>query len=91
MVDASSQEFEFRVTDTNCDNIGKEKLGVMIHGPKKTKENLSWCDIHLADGTSIVNATSSQFRLSKPVIFYGVARSGVVRLLGIDHFCYCGH
>jgi len=91
MVEALSQKFELRVTDMDLGNIGKKKFGVMIRSPEKTQENLSWCDIVLATGTTIVNDTFNQFRLSKPVIFYGITISGVARLLGVNHFCYCGH
>jgi hypothetical protein len=91
MVEALSQKFDLRVTDMDHDNIGKEKFGVMIHSPEKTQENLNWCDIVLATGTTIVNNTFNQFRLSKPVIFYGITISGAARLLGTNHFCYCGH
>jgi hypothetical protein len=91
MVEALSQNFELRVTDMDLGNIGKKKFGVMIRSPEKTQENLSWCDIVLATGTTIVNGTFNQFRLSKPVIFYGITISGVARLLGVNHFCYCGH
>ncbi len=91
MVEALSQNFELRVTDMDHDNIGKEKFGVMIHSPEKTRENLSWCDIALVTGTTIVNDTFNQFSLSKPVIFYGITIAGVARLLGLNHFCHCGH
>jgi hypothetical protein len=91
MVQTLSENFELRVTDMDNDNIGKEKFGVMINSPEKTQENLNWSDIVLATGTTIVNNTFNQFRISKPVIFYGITISGVAKLLGLNHFCYCGH
>jgi len=91
MVDALSGNFELRVTDLDRDNIGKVKFGVTINSPEKTKENLSWCDIALVTGTTVVNNTFNQFSTSKPVIFYGITISGVAKLLGLKHFCYCGH
>ncbi len=91
MVEALSGNFELRVTDMDRDNIGKVKFGVTINSPEKTKENLSWCDIALVTGTTIVNNTFNQFSTSKPVIFYGITISGVAKLLGLKHFCYCGH
>jgi len=91
MVETLSGNFELRVTDMDCDNIGKVKFGVTINSPEKAKENLSWCDIALVTGTTIVNNTFNQFSTSKPVVFYGITISGVAKLLGLKHFCYCGH
>ena len=91
MVEALSKEFELRVTDMDEDNIGTEKFGTIIYEPEKTKENLDWCDVALVTGTTIVNNTIDQFRISKPVIYYGITISGVAKLLGLNHFCYYGH
>ena len=91
MVEALSRNFELKVTDMDRDNISKEKFGVMIHGPEETEENLKWCDMVLATGTTIVNGTFNQFSISKPVVFYGTTISGVAKLLGLNHFCHCGH
>ncbi len=91
MVEALSKEFELRVTDLDEGNIGQEKFGVKIHGPEETGAILQWCDIALVTGTTVVNNTIGQFRISKPVLYYGVTISGVARLLKLNHFCYCGH
>ena len=91
MVEALSPKFELRVTDMDRDNIGREKFGVLIHSPEKAQENLSWCDVALVTGTTIVNNTIDQFRISKPVVYYGITISGVAKLLGLNHFCYWGH
>jgi len=91
MVEELFEKFELRVTDIDNDNIGKEKFEVVIHSPEKTQKNLNWCDIVLATGTTIVNDTSNQIRISKPVIFYGITISGVARLLGLSHFCHSRH
>jgi len=91
MVEALSGNFELRVTDMDDDNIDKEKFGVMVYSPEKTQENLNWCDMALVTGTTIVNDTFSHFRISKPVVFFGITISGVARLLGLNHFCCCGH
>ena len=90
MVEALSKEFELKVTDMAQDNIGTEKFGTIICSPEKTQEHLNWCDIALVTGTTIVNNTIDQFRMSKPVIFYGITISGVAKLLGLDHFCHFG-
>jgi len=91
MVQALSPKFELRVTDLDQNNIGQEKFGVTIHGLEKTKENLDWCDMALVTGTTVVNNTFDQFLINKPVIFYGITISGVAHLLGLNHFCPCGH
>lgn len=91
MVEALSANFELKVTDMDADNIGTVKFGVKIDSPEKTQENLKWCDMVLATGTTVVNSTFNQFRLSRPVVFYGITISGVAKLLGLNHFCYCGH
>ena len=91
MVEALSKRFELRVTDMDEDNIGTEKFGVIIQSPEKTGENLDWCDVALVTGTTIVNNTIDQFRISKPVVYYGITISGVAKLLGLNHFCYYGH
>ena len=72
------------------DNIGKEKFGVRIYDPSHTEENLDWCDIAVVTGTTVVNNTIDQFRISKPVVFYGVTITGVAKLLGLNHFCSLG-
>jgi uncharacterized protein (DUF4213/DUF364 family) len=90
MVEALAKHFELRVSDMDKDNIGKEKFGVKIYDPSHTKENLDWCDIALVTGTTVVNDTIDQFRISKPVIFYGVTIAGTAKLLGLEHFCPFG-
>jgi hypothetical protein len=91
MVQSLSPRFELRVTDLDKDNIGKEKFGVIINGPEKTQQNLGWCDLALVTGTTVVNDTFGQFAEFKPGVFYGVTITGVAKLLGLNHFCYCGH
>jgi hypothetical protein len=90
MVEALAKKFELRVSDMDRDNIGKEKFGVKIYDPAHTEENLKWCDIALVTGSTIVNNTIAQFRIAKPVIFYGVTISGAAKLLGLNHFCPFG-
>jgi len=92
MVEALSQQFELRVTDLDEENIGQEKYGVRIWGPKRTEEHLKWCDLALVTGTTVVNGTLAQFlHRSKPVIFYGVTISGAARLLNLERFCPLSH
>jgi hypothetical protein len=91
MVQILSSRFQTKVTDLDLKNIGTEKYGVHIDGPEKTPENLEWCDIALVTGTTIVNNTIDQFRISKPVIFFGVTITGAAYLLDLDTVCYYGH
>ena len=91
MVEALSPKFELRVTDIDKNNIDIEKFGVIIDGPEKSQENLDWCDIALVTGTTAVNGTISQFQIAKPMIFYGITITGIAQILGLKHFCHCGH
>ena len=90
MVEALAKRFELRVTDMDQDNIGQEKFGVRIYDPRQTESHLGWCDIAVVTGSTIVNNTISQFRISKPVVFYGVSIAGAAKLLGLNHFCPFG-
>jgi uncharacterized protein (DUF4213/DUF364 family) len=91
MVQALAPRFRIRVTDLDMNNIDTEKFGVLIEGPENTTGNLDWCDIALVTGTTIVNDTIDQFRISKPVIFFGVTIAGAAQLLGLHTICYHGH
>jgi len=90
MVEALAKKFELRVTDMDRDNIGQEKFGVKIDDPTHTRENLNWCDIAVVTGTTIVNDTIDQFRINKPVVFYGVTIAGAAKLAGLKCFCPLG-
>ena len=91
MVQTLAPLFAVKVTDLDRNNIGTEKFGVLINGPENTEDNLKWCDIALVTGTTVVNNTIDQFRIDKPVIFFGVTISGAAQLLGLDTICYYGH
>ena len=90
MVEALAKKFELRVTDMDQDNIGQEKFGLRIGGPNQTEENLNWCDIAVVTGTTIVNDTIDHFRITKPVVFYGITISGAAKLAGLNSFCPLG-
>jgi len=90
MVESLAKNFEIKVTDLDYANINTEKFGVIIQSPKNTKDNLDWCDIALVTGSTIVNNTLADFLTSKPVIFYGVTIAGAAKVLGLEHYCYCG-
>ncbi|HAJ31883.1 MAG TPA: hypothetical protein DCK79_00670 [Candidatus Atribacteria bacterium] len=91
MVEALTAQFKIRVVDLNVDNIGKRKAGVLIESVSKTKEILSWGDIVLATGTTVVNNTLPSLLIEKPIIFYGVTISGIAYLMGYEQYCFCGH
>lgn len=91
MVEALSREFELKVTDLDEENIGQRRFGVRISGPEENDEILRWCDMAVVTGTTLVNDTIGQFRISKPVLYYGVTISGAAKLLKLNHFCYHGH
>ncbi|MBA7536893.1 hypothetical protein ES705_29158 [subsurface metagenome] len=91
MIAALTHNFEIRVVDLDVDNIGKRKAGVLIESVSKTKEILSWGDIVLATGTTVVNNTLTSLLIEKPIIFYGVTISGIAYLKGYEQYCFCGH
>lgn len=91
MVYELSRQFMIRVLDLDNENIGKEKFDLIIEGPSKQKEVLSWGDIFLVTGSSCVNGTITDFMREKPVIFYGVSVAGVAKLLGLNRYCPYGH
>jgi len=41
-------------------------------------------------GTTVVNDTIDQFRISKPAVFYGITISGAAKLAGLNSFCPFG-
>lgn len=90
MLEALSGAFEVRVTDLDEENIGHEKYGVMVESPEACADNMEWCDIVLATGTTLTNNTIGSFRSEKPVIFFGVTIAGPARMLGLNHFCPFG-
>jgi hypothetical protein len=91
MVEALSAHFKIRVADLDPDNIGRKKCGVIIEDVSLTKEILSWADIVLATGTTVVNNTLTSLLIEKPIIFYGVTIAGVAYLKGYEQYCFCGH
>ncbi|PKP54754.1 hypothetical protein CVT91_18425 [Candidatus Atribacteria bacterium HGW-Atribacteria-1] len=91
MVEALAAQFEIRVVDLDPDNVGQKKCGVLIEDAAHTKEILSWADIVLATGTTVVNNTLTSLLIEKPIMFYGVTIAGVAYLKGYEQYCFCGH
>ncbi len=91
MVEALAAQFEIRVVDLDPDNIGRKRCGVLIEDVAYTKEILSWADLILATGTTVVNDTLTPLLIEKPIIFYGVTIAGVAYLKEYEQYCFCGH
>ena len=91
MVEALAAQFEMRVVDLDPDNVGQKRCGVLIEDVAHTKQILSWADVILATGTTVVNDTLTSLLIEKPIIFYGVTIAGVAYLKGYEQYCFCGH
>ena len=91
MVEALAAHFEIRVVDLDPDNVGQKKCRVLIEDAAHTKEIISWADVILATGTTVVNNTLTSLLIEKPIIFYGVTIAGVAYLKGYEQYCFCGH
>jgi len=91
IVEALAAQFEIRVVDLDPDNVGQKRCGVIIEDVAYTKEILSWADLILATGTTVVNNTLTSLLIEKPIIFYGVTIAGVAYLRGYEQYCFCGH
>lgn len=91
MVEALTAQFEIRVVDLDPDNVGQKRCGVLIEDVAHTKEILSWADLILATGTTVVNDTLTPLLTEKPIIFYGVTIAGVAYLKGYEQYCFCAH
>jgi len=91
MVEALAVQFEIKVVDLDPDNLGQKKSGVTIEDVAHTEEILSWADLVVATGTTVVNDTLTPLLIEKPIIFYGVTIAGVAYLKGYEQYCFCGH
>ena len=91
MVEALAANFKIRVVDLDPNNVGQKRCGVLIEDVAHTKEILSWAEVILATGTTVVNDTLTPLLIEKPIIFYGVTIAGVAYLKGYEQYCLCGH
>ena len=89
MIERLSETFSLRVVDLDKDNIGASRFGLVIEGPEKTEDVLSWGDVILATGSTCVNGTIDTFLDNKPVVFYGVTIAGMAALRGYPRYCPC--
>jgi uncharacterized protein (DUF4213/DUF364 family) len=90
MVEALSREFDIRVTDMDPDNIGQTKFGLVVGGPNKTQESITWSDLCVVTGTTVTNGTLPDFLIQKPKVFYGVSIAGAAKILNLRRFCPFG-
>ena len=91
MVEALVVQFIIRVVDLDPDNVGQRRCGVLIADVAYTKEILSWADLILTTGTTVVNDTLTPLLIEKPIIFYGITIAGVAYLKGYEQYCFCAH
>jgi len=91
MVEALAAQFEIRAVDLDPDNVGQKRCGVLIEDVFHTKEILSWADLIVATGTTVVNDTLTPLLTEKPIIFYGVTIAGAAYLKGYEQYCFCAH
>jgi hypothetical protein len=85
-----SELHELKILDMDCENIGKEKFGVVVlDGSRYAEEVLEWCDLALVTGTTVVNGTIEPILDSarEKSVFYGISIAGVASLLGLKRFC----
>jgi hypothetical protein len=91
MLEKLSSNFQVRIVDLNKNNIGKFKFGVKIEDAQtKTEDVLEWSELILATGSTIANATITNYLCDKPVIFYGTTIAGAATLMNLNHFCALG-
>ncbi len=91
MLDRLSKSFKVRVVDLDKNNINTVKYGVLVeNGEKDIKDLLTWCDVIVATGSTIVNSTiTSLFVDDKPTIFFGTTLAGAAAIMGLERFCPC--
>jgi len=83
-----ASNYDTRALDLDKDNIGKKVSGVIIEHPDKTSDEIKWCDLIFATGSTIVNGTISDFlNKDKPLILYGITVSAAAVILGLKRYC----
>ena len=79
---------EVRIVDLDVKHISQLRAGVTVHGPEDTAAILSDAGGALVTGSTVVNATLTDFLdLPVPTVFYGVTIAGPAHLLGLARFC----
>ncbi len=82
-------DFNIRVLDLNPENIGSDRLGVLIEdGVKEYEDVVDWAEVILCTGSTIVNGTIKDYiDLNKDVYFYGNTIAGPAKVLGLNRIC----
>ena len=78
MVETLAAGFPIRVLDMDTDNIGKNKIGVVVESPMAAQAAAAWADLLLVTGTTLVNGTLPDF--------FGGKTGHFLRY----HHCRCG-
>ncbi|MEM3906364.1 MAG: DUF364 domain-containing protein [Nitrososphaerota archaeon] len=82
---------KIRVTDIDSENIGRVFEGITIESYLLNNEVMSWSDIILATGSTIVNNTIQDiliFVTEKPVYFYGVTVATLAYEFKLNRLCF---
>lgn len=81
----------FRVTDMDPLNIGRVVDGVTIEPHTNNEEAISWSDIVLITGSTLVNGTIDGIMRScrgKSLVFFGVTLAAAAYEFGFDRLCF---
>jgi len=87
IVEHLAAAFEYRILDMDPDNIGTRKFDAIVEGPEATVRAVTWADLLLVTGTTLVNGTINDFLSHKQVLFYGTTIAGAAHLMNWDRFC----
>ncbi len=93
LVENFSKDFSLKILDLDAQNVGQKKYGVtVLDGEKDMKESISWAEIVLATGSTVVNGTIDRIlsfaKPEKKVIFYGVTIAGVAKWIDLKRMCF---
>ena len=92
LLEALAGEYRVRAVDLDPENIGEVRKGVRIESPEQIEEIITWAELLLVTGTTVVNGTIERFLdRDRPVVFYGVTIAGPARVLNLNRFCVKGH
>jgi len=87
MVEHLAKAFEYRILDMDPDNIGTWKFGTLVEGPEATADAVTWADLLLVTGTTLINGTIHDFLRHNSLLFYGTTIAGAAHLMHWDRFC----
>lgn len=81
--------YNIRVLDLNPENIGNLRYDILIEDGIIYKEAISWCDIILCTGSTIINKSIENFlNTGKTVYFYGTTIAGASEILKLNRLCF---